>query len=117
MTVLYLTLTIAFAAFWVWLGVRIVNRKERWAKRLMATIISLPVLYVASFGPACWITSRVNRGAPLVTAIYGPVVKKVPVPSVIAILTDQYSRLGASAGWRWGCVIGSEDWKWFDAGV
>jgi len=116
MTVLYLTLIIAFTAFWAWLGVRIVNRKERWAKRLMAVNIAIPILYVASFGPACWISSRVNRGASFVTAIYGPAVKIIPIPSVIAIFTDQYSRLGASSGWRWTCVIGSEDWKWFDAG-
>jgi hypothetical protein len=23
---------VAFAAFWVWLAVRIINRRERWAK-------------------------------------------------------------------------------------
>lgn len=116
MTVLFTTLSLSFTAFCVWLGVRIVNRKERWAKRLMMTIIAVPVLYVASFGPACWLSSRVNMGASFVSAVYGPLVKKVPVPSVIAILIDQYSRLGASSGWRWGCVFGSEDWKWFEAG-
>jgi len=45
---------VAFAAFCVWLAVRIVNRKERWAKWMLATTIGLPVLYVASIGPACW---------------------------------------------------------------
>lgn len=41
-----------FAAFCVWLAVRIVNRRERWAKWTLATIVGLPVLYAASFGPA-----------------------------------------------------------------
>jgi hypothetical protein len=45
---------VAFAAFCVWLGVRIVNRRERWAKWMLATVVGLPVLYVASFGPVCW---------------------------------------------------------------
>ncbi len=31
---------------------------ERWAKWTLATTIGLPVLYVASFGPACWVTSQ-----------------------------------------------------------
>jgi len=45
---------IAFAAFCVWLVVRIYNRRERWAKWTLAATLALPVLYVASFGPACW---------------------------------------------------------------
>ena len=52
--------TVAFAAFCVWLTVRVVNRRERWAKwTLVGTVIGLPVLYVVSFGPACWISSHV----------------------------------------------------------
>jgi hypothetical protein len=45
---------VAFAAFCVWLTVRIVNRREKWAKWTLAAAVGLPVLYVASFGPACW---------------------------------------------------------------
>ncbi|HLJ12656.1 MAG TPA: hypothetical protein VKU82_15785 [Planctomycetaceae bacterium] len=52
-------LVAAFSAFCIWLTVRIINRRERWAKWTLATvIIGLPVLYVASFGPACWLTKR-----------------------------------------------------------
>ncbi|HEY3965283.1 MAG TPA: hypothetical protein VGM05_12080 [Planctomycetaceae bacterium] len=55
MTIFLPALAVAFAAFCVWLTVRIVNRRERWAKwTLAATIFSIPVLYVVSFGPACW---------------------------------------------------------------
>jgi len=50
---------VAFAAFCVWLTVRIVNRKERWAKRMLAAVVALPLLYVLSFGPTCWICSRI----------------------------------------------------------
>ncbi|HEY2250726.1 MAG TPA: hypothetical protein VGH74_06680 [Planctomycetaceae bacterium] len=45
-------LAVAFAAFCVWLTVRIVNRRERWAKWTLAVIVGVPVLYVASIGPA-----------------------------------------------------------------
>jgi hypothetical protein len=55
MSILVPALAVAFAAFCVWLAVRIVNRRERWAKwTLVGTITGLPLLYVLSFGPACW---------------------------------------------------------------
>jgi hypothetical protein len=34
---------VAFAAFCVWLVVRIVNRKERWAKWTLATVVSTAI--------------------------------------------------------------------------
>src|SRR5690242_3734333 len=60
MNILLAILAVAFAALCVWLSVRIVNRRERWAKWTWATVLGLPVLYVASFGPACWWVSRVQ---------------------------------------------------------
>ena len=53
-------LCIAFAASCIWLTVRIVNRKERWAKWTLAVVVGLPVLYVASFGPACWFSESIE---------------------------------------------------------
>jgi len=60
MTILLPALAVAFAAFCVWLGVRIVNRRERWAKWTAVAMIALPVLYVASFGPAHGIICAVD---------------------------------------------------------
>jgi hypothetical protein len=37
---------IAFVAFCVWLTVRIINRRERWAKWTLAGVVGLPLLYV-----------------------------------------------------------------------
>jgi len=51
-------LLVASLALAVWLAVRVINRRERWAKWALATLASLPVLYVVSFGPACWLDSR-----------------------------------------------------------
>lgn len=48
------SLGVAFVAFAVWLTVRIVNRRERWAKRTGAILVAFLVLYPLSFGPACW---------------------------------------------------------------
>jgi len=55
MNVLLPAVAVVFAAFCVWLTVRIVNRRERWAKWTLAASVGLPALYAASFGPACWV--------------------------------------------------------------
>ena len=75
MTNFFPALAVAFAAFCVWLTVRIVNLRERWAKRTLAAVVGVSVVYVASFGPACWLVS--HEGLPrLGTArIYRPLVR------------------------------------------
>lgn len=55
MAYVVLALGSTFAALCVWLVVRIVNRRERWAKCTLAGVVAVPALYVASFGPACWL--------------------------------------------------------------
>jgi hypothetical protein len=57
MMIILPALAVAFAAVCVWLGVRVYNRRERWAKSMLALCVGLPMLYVASFGPACWWTA------------------------------------------------------------
>jgi hypothetical protein len=53
MSIVLPAIAVAFAAFCVWLAVRIVNRREKWARWTLVAVVGLPVLYVASFGPAC----------------------------------------------------------------
>lgn len=57
MAILFGTLGVALAALSIWLGVRIFNRRERWAKRTATALLCLPVVYALSFGPACWMTA------------------------------------------------------------
>jgi hypothetical protein len=45
----------AFAAFSIWLTVRVINRHERWAKWTLALAVVVPALYVASVVPAMWL--------------------------------------------------------------
>lgn len=33
------------------------SKRQNWTLRLAATLIALPVLYVVTFGPACWIAA------------------------------------------------------------
>ena|SRR5579864_1831371 len=62
MIILIAVLAFAFAAIGVWLTVRVINRRERWAKwTLAAVLLGVPVLYLASFGPVCWITAAAPR--------------------------------------------------------
>jgi hypothetical protein len=58
MSIVLPALAVAFAAFCVWLGVRIINRRERWAKWTLAGLmVNVPLLYVSGFCVACWLGS------------------------------------------------------------
>jgi hypothetical protein len=75
MEIIVLTFAIAFAAFCIWLTVRIINRRERWAKRTaVAIVVALPALYALSFGPACWLSSQRAQkwSCPSVMRVYWP---------------------------------------------
>jgi hypothetical protein len=65
---------IAFVAFCLWLTVRVINRRERWAKWTLTAAISLPLMYVASFGPACWLSDRDVLPRDATYSIYRPLV-------------------------------------------
>ena len=46
------TLAVAVAAVAIWLAVRVINRRERWAKLTLVAFSVLPVLYCLSLEPA-----------------------------------------------------------------
>jgi hypothetical protein len=87
--ILLQALTVAFAAFCVWLTVRIVNRRERWAKWTLAAVVVLPVFYVASFGLACrsWSGQPVNtiRRVPWIYSPIAVLARRHPAPTQSAI--------------------------------
>jgi hypothetical protein len=88
-----LSVLIALAAAYIWLTVRIVNRRERWAKWTLAALAGLPVLYVTSFGPACWLTSRpLGDGSvpPSVMRIYAPMARLAQSGTAIGDLVRQW---------------------------
>jgi|GEM_PF-5234285 len=64
MTLLLPTLAVAFAALCVWLTVRIVNRRERWAKWTLAALVASMLLYPLSVGPAAALLTRQLRAHP-----------------------------------------------------
>jgi len=78
MSIVLPALAVAFAAFCVWLGVRYLSRRERWAKWTLTTVVGPPVLYVASFGPACWVAARQYPLDRTTGKIYRPLVETYP---------------------------------------
>jgi len=63
---------VACAAFCLWLTVRIVNRRERWAKRTLATIVIGSFVYPLSAGPMFWVNEHALGESQIVYAIYQP---------------------------------------------
>ena len=77
--------------------------KGRFHEKLMPWMFIgalLPLLYVASFGPACWITSWCDFGGGWILVIYRPIIfiaETYPVLDYFA----WYSLAGAAKGWGW----------------
>lgn len=102
MSILLPALSAAFAAFCVWLAVRIVNRREAWAKWTAGAGICLPVLYLLSFGPACWWLSQPleQSNVPILTmrrapAVYEPIATAVPhCPRSLLVAINWYGTVG-----------------------
>ncbi len=86
---------------------------------------ALLLAYPLSFGPACWMTSRLGAGARFIPIVYRPMTVPLrwwddagtlaPVGSAV----NWYSQLGAARGWEW--YIGADDlslaeenanWQW-----
>jgi hypothetical protein len=86
------------------------------SRRFWIALALLPVLYVASFGPACWISSRVNYGSGInftvLPTVYRPLLQAMLSHRRIAIAVEGYARLGAAPGWHWLLIISDGDWAW-----
>ncbi|MBI3866707.1 MAG: hypothetical protein HY290_32905, partial [Planctomycetia bacterium] len=99
MTILLPALAVIFAAVNVWLIVRIINRKERWAKWTIAATLCLPALYVLSFGPACGLVERGTLNISNVAPVYRPIlVVMLRGPNWMRRPLDEYARLCGGEG-------------------
>src|SRR5579871_4247077 len=65
----------AFAAFCVWLTVRVINRRERWAKWAALAVIAALMGYPLSFGPAVWMASNKYVDADEIRFAYRPLAR------------------------------------------
>ncbi|MBS0266151.1 MAG: hypothetical protein JSS02_29750 [Planctomycetes bacterium] len=84
-----------YAAIALWLIIRFVNRREHWARWSLITWIVMPVSYVASFGPACWVVGGDESFDSKLSELYTP----------IGFLSWKSPAMKAffSAYGRWGC--------------
>lgn len=96
---------VVLVAFGVWLAVRILNRRETWAKRTGVILLVLLLGYPLSLGPACWISSRIRWGNQIVSWIYRPLAPErewwMKEEPLLHRVIDWYSELGAAKGWGW----------------
>jgi hypothetical protein len=78
-------------------------------------LICLPLLYVLSFGPACWITSRTETGASAIGTAYWPIMptRKGSIWHKNAIAL--YSGLGSKPGWSFVPSPSSNGYVWADS--
>ncbi len=99
----------ALAAFCIWLAVRIINRRERWAKWLAAGLMLL-ALYPLSFGPACWLTSQSQPPfvPPRFMYVYWPLGNLVEDGSAVAPAIVWWAIFGTREG-RWVVVPSAAD--------
>jgi hypothetical protein len=51
------------------------NHKKALWPWIVALLIGLPVLYVASFGPACWVVEQSALPRAEITLIYSPLIR------------------------------------------
>jgi hypothetical protein len=87
-----------------------------------ATVVVVVVLvaYPLSFGAACWITSRLNRGADLVPVLYRPLTWAMSPQRGTAIAW--YAKVGAAENWVWAAFEETDEtpgrdhtrWKWVE---
>jgi hypothetical protein len=89
---------IAFAGFGIWLAVRVINRKEKWAIRVSKALLLL-VVYLASFGPACWLTSRLNLGASAIPVVYRPIWWAMRLSPRLGDAFTTYAKFAAPESW------------------
>jgi hypothetical protein len=98
MSIVFPVLGVALAATCVWLTVRIINRRERWAKRTAVAMVLVLVVYPLSIGPAGWLNTRVlgpsGRFNDVCLVIYAPLlILYESGPPALRDALHQYDRL------------------------
>jgi hypothetical protein len=106
-------LATTFAAFCVWVMVRIVNRRERWANRTAVAIAVIVAVYLLSFGPACWLTSRIG-GSEMLPTIYYPITLGMSrqTPNSLDYAIRCCAQMGANPNWDWWFIPERLQWEW-----
>jgi len=98
-------LGVSLAPVAIWLTVRITNRREPWAIWAAVALLVFAAAYPLSFGPACWMGSRVHGCGPIVSAIYRPVIRAwLCSPQPLKRVGYDYIGLGMSSERNFACA-------------
>jgi hypothetical protein len=101
------------------------ERKKSVGQWVAGALVLLLVLYVLSFGPACWLCSRLGIWADVLPVVYRPILTAMhvdqfssrveewrlagalppPLPAASSSPLRWYSDLEAGEGWYWYCVL------------
>jgi hypothetical protein len=74
------------------------ERKTQIWPWILGLLIGLPVLYVASIGPAFWIHQRTDTGGRAILFVYRPILNAFDADSQFQRLIDSYVLLGVETG-------------------
>lgn len=100
------------------------DRKKPGVAFWASVVLIAAVLYAASFGPACWISSRFGHGAGILPTMYGPLLagmrigeeekerqhcaayswmagRPERVPNAPGGWLARFASFGAATGWHW----------------
>jgi hypothetical protein len=99
------SLTVAFAAFCVWLIVRIVNRREQWAKWTLGVLVVAAIAFPLSYGPWMWFCLHRLRSLEYIDGggFYAPLLQFTSDgPTWLAAPYNAYLRWCMNYGVLWG---------------
>ena len=86
------------------------SRRFRWSIIALAALF-LPIVYVTSFGPACWINLRTGRGGLAIGAFYRPLGWVYRQSEVTQAVIDPWVNLGRTDDRRFcGLADGGPIW-------
>ena len=79
------------------------RKKPSFAFWITVALVAVLVGYPMSFGPACWISSRMKGSySELVSCVYGTVIPACRrCPKFVVRFARWYSEVGAASFWRW----------------
>ena len=84
--------------------------ESRRFRRAVLALVLPPILYIMSFGPACWITSHTGRGANVVSIVYQPLFSTWwNGPKPFNGLIARYAMALAAKRWT---IAGMERYQW-----
>jgi hypothetical protein len=64
-------------------------------------VVCLPIAYVLSFGPACWLSSHTGVGYFALPRVYRPILDAMSSSTNVAALCNWYAKAGARSRWSW----------------